>query len=84
MSPSKALGAWTEEQIALGRRWARIWQEAGPRLEAIRRQELRAVDAYRAISLLCGPTTYDESPRAAKPTSGLLEQQRLLARLRRA
>ena len=84
MSPSKALDAWSEEQIALGRRWARTWQEAGPRLEAIRRQELKAVDSYRAISLLCGPTTYDEGPRAPKPTSGLLEQQRLFARLRRA
>lgn len=78
-----ALDSWSPEQVALGRRWVKTWQEAAPRLEAIRRQELRALDAFTAISLLCGPVDYREGPRAPKPTSGLVEQQRLFARLRR-
>lgn len=67
---------WTPEQIALGRRWVRVWQEAGPELERIRREELRSLDPEQAISLLCGPADYFTPPRAPKPTSGLIEQQR--------
>ena len=78
-----ALDSWSPEQVALGRRWVKTWQEAAPRLEAIRRQELRALDAFTAISLLCGPVDYQEGPRAPKPSSGLVEQQRLFARLRK-
>jgi hypothetical protein len=78
-----ALSAWTPEQVAQGRRWVRAWQEAGPRLEAIRRRELRELNAFEAIALLCGPADYTVPPRAPKPTSGLVEQQRLFARLRR-
>ena len=61
----------------------RTWQEAAPRLAAIRRRELRELDAFSAIAALCGPADYHQAPRAPKPTSGLIEQQRLLARLRR-
>jgi hypothetical protein len=78
-----ALDSWSPEQVALGRRWAKIWQEAAPRLEAIRRQELRELDAFTAISLLCGPADYQEGPRAPKSTSGMVEQQRLFARVRK-
>ena len=78
-----SLNSWSPEQIAQGRRWVRTWQEAAPRLEAIRRQELRQLDAYTAISWLCGPADYTVAPRAPRPTSGLIEQQRLFSRLRR-
>ena len=76
--------SWTPEQLADARRWVKTWQDAGPRLEAIRRRELRALNAYDAISLLCGPADYTVPPRAPKATSGLVEQQRLLARMPRA
>jgi hypothetical protein len=79
-----ALDSWSPEQVALGRRWVKTWQEAAPRLAAIRRRELRQLDAFTAISWLCGPANYREPPRAPKPTSGLIEQQRLLAKLRRS
>jgi hypothetical protein len=78
-----ALDSWSPEQVALGRRWVRTWQEAAPRLEAIRRQELRQLDAFTAISWLCGAANYREAPRAPKPTSGLIEQQRLFGKRRR-
>ena len=82
-SRPSALKNWSPEQVAQGRRWVKTWQEAAPRLEAIRRQELRQMDPYTAISWLCGPASYREAPRAPKPTSGLIEQQRLFSKLRR-
>ncbi|HVV52793.1 MAG TPA: hypothetical protein VHO06_24240 [Polyangia bacterium] len=78
-----ALENWTPEQIAAGRRWAETWKVAGPELERIRREELRRIDAFAALSLLCGPADYHVAPRAPKPTSGLVEQQRLFAKRRR-
>lgn len=81
-SRPSALDTWSPEDVALGRAWVAAWREAGPRLEAIRRRELRELDTFTAISWLCGPTDYHEAPRAPRPTSGLIEQQRLFAKLR--
>jgi len=71
-----ALANWTPEQIALGRRRVETWKLAGPDFERIRRKESRELDTYRTIELLCGPADYTRPPRAPKPTSGLIEQQR--------
>lgn len=76
-----ALADWTPEQLALGRRWVKAWKDAAPALERLRRGELRALDPYSAIALLCGPADYRVPPRAAKPTSGLIEQQRIFRRV---
>ena len=76
MSFPGKLSAWSPELIALGKRWVNTWKEAGPELERIRREELRRMDPVLAISLLCGPADYTVPPRAPKPTSGLVEQQR--------
>ncbi len=81
--PRSALDDWSPDEIARGRAWVAVWRDAAPRLEAIRRQELRALDTFSAISLLCGDASYHEAPRAPAPTSGLIEQQRLFAKLRR-
>ena len=75
-SEPSAFADWTPEQIALGRRWAQAWKEAGAEMERLRREELRRLDPLRAIALLCGPADYRVPPRAPKPTSGLVEQQR--------
>ncbi len=83
MAPEKkGLADWTAEQIALGRKWVAAWQRAGPELERIRREELRRLDAYKAIALLCGPADYTRPPRAPKPSSGLVEQQRWFMKAR--
>jgi hypothetical protein len=82
VTPS-ALAGWTAEQIAVGRRWVQTWREAGPELERIRRDELRRLDVRHAIALLCGSADYTVPPRAPKPTSGLVEQQRWFQQLRR-
>jgi hypothetical protein len=66
---------WTPEEVDRGRRWVQAWREAGQVMERLRRQELRQLDGYRAIALLCGPADYQLPPRAPKPTSGLVEQQ---------
>ena len=83
MQPRRsALDTWSPEEVALGRRWVNTWRDAAPRLEAIRRLELQQLDVITAISWLCGPADYHEASRAPKPTSGLIEQQRLFAKLR--
>jgi hypothetical protein len=79
---ASVLSTWTPEEVAEGRRWVAAWRGAGPALERIRRAELRRLDAYRAIALLCGPADYGVEPRAPKPTSGLIEQQRWFAKAR--
>ena len=71
-----SLRNWTPEEVALGRRWVQGWREAGEAMERLRREELHRLDAYKAISLLCGPADYHVPPRAPQPTSGLVEQQR--------
>lgn len=75
-SEPSSLADWTPEQIALGRRWVRAWMDAGPELERLHREELVRLDPQRAIALLCGPADYRVAPRAPRPTSGLVEQQR--------
>jgi hypothetical protein len=74
-SPSK-LSEWTPEQIANAKRWVQAWKKAGPELERLRREELRRLPPEHSIELLCGPADYTVAPRAPKPTSGLVEQQR--------
>jgi hypothetical protein len=75
-SERSALHNWTPAEVALGRQWVEAWREAGREMELLRRQELRRLDAQRAIALLCGPADYHVPPRAPRTTSGLVEQQR--------
>ncbi|MEO6393778.1 MAG: hypothetical protein ABIP75_18140 [Pyrinomonadaceae bacterium] len=76
-SNPSALVNWTPEEIARGKRWVETWRVTGEELERIHRQELRELDSYQAIQLLCGDADYTKPPRAPKPWSGLVEQQRL-------
>jgi hypothetical protein len=73
---ASGLAGWSPEQIAQGKRWVQAWKDAGEAMERLRREELRRLDGTRAIELLCGPADYRVAPRAPKPTSGLVEQQR--------
>ena len=75
-SGSSKLSNWSPEQLALGKRWVRTWKDAAPQLERVRREELRRLDSEHAIALLCGELDYKAAPRASRPTSGLVEQQR--------
>lgn len=71
-----SFAGWTDEQIIQARQWAQTWKRAGPELERIRKNELRQLDVFQALTRLCGPADYTVHPRAPKPTSGLVEQQR--------
>jgi hypothetical protein len=62
--------------------WLRAWRSAGAALERVRRQELRALDGRRALALLTGPADYRQEPRKARPSSGLVEQQRWFMKAR--
>ena len=75
-SEPSAFAEWTPEQVAQGRRCVDAWKRAGEGMERLRREELRRLDPQRAIALLCGPADYRVPPRVARPTSGLVEQQR--------
>jgi hypothetical protein len=66
------------------KRWADTWDSAGKALEALRRRELQAMsdnDIRRAIADIFSGAMPDDLP--PRTTSGLVEQQRLFARLRR-
>lgn len=57
------------------KKWVETWRKAGPELEKIQREEVRNLDTFKTIELLCGIADYTIPPRAPKPTSGLIEQQ---------
>lgn len=66
------------------KRWSRQWDKAALSLDAVRRRDLQALtddDVRRAVAdLFSVPLPSGLPPRL---TSGLVEQQRLFARLRR-
>ncbi len=68
----------TPEELALAKKWLETWKRAGPELERIRREEIRKTDTPTAVALLAGAF---ESARfmglPQRPSSGLVEQQRL-------
>jgi hypothetical protein len=74
-SGTSSLANLPPEEIENTRKWVETWRKAGPVLEKIRRTEVRNLDSFKTISLLCGPADYTVPPRAPKPTSGLIEQQ---------
>ena len=62
--------------------WMRAWRSAGSALERVRRAELQAIDGRKALALLTGPADYRQEPRMARPSSGLVEQQRWFMKAR--
>ena len=62
--------------------WMRAWRSAEVELERVRREALRAIDGRKALALLTGPTDYRAEPRKARPSSGLIEQQRWFRKAR--
>lgn len=66
------------------KRWAETWERAGRELSALRRRELQAMtddDVRRAVADLFSSPLPPDLP--TRTTSGLVEQQRLFAILRR-
>ena len=71
---------WTPEEIALGKRWVQTWAEAGVVMERLRREEIRAQDTVTALRGLAGAFESARFMGVARPSSGLVEQQRLFLR----
>ena len=65
------------------RQWIQNWEAVGPVLERLRDEEIRNSDTAAAIEQLSD--AFESARRHWQPpaTSGLVEQQRLFARLRR-
>lgn len=58
-------------------RWVENWKEAGKELEKIRREEIRAGSVQETIFALTDAFESAIRHNPPKPTSGLVEQQRL-------
>jgi hypothetical protein len=83
MKKRSALADWTPEEIELGKKWVETWKRAAVELERIKRKEIRELDTYKTISLLCGDADYTKPPYAPKPWSGLIEMQDLFKKAAR-
>ena len=64
------------------RAWVDTWVSAGPALQAVRDRELRTVDTIASVQALAGAFREACQRLGPRATSGLIEQQRLLQRLR--
>ena len=64
------------------RTWVDCWKQAGPALENLRRQELLGLDGSNYLALWDGPLQWACEHATERLSSGLVEQQRLFARLR--
>jgi hypothetical protein len=67
------------EQI---RRWVKQWEAAAPRLEEIRRREIRELDTQRVLAILEPAFNHAVRTLPPRPSSGMVEMQRWFAKLR--
>lgn len=64
------------------RQWVCNWEEAGPKLESLRREAIRHADTAAAIEQLSDAFESARRQGQLPITSGLIEQQQLFAELR--
>ncbi|MCB0322910.1 MAG: hypothetical protein KDD69_05030 [Bdellovibrionales bacterium] len=62
--------------------WVAAWQRAGKELEKIRLAELAGIETSQALQAFTGPFTDRALALPPRPSSGLVEQQRLFRLLR--
>ena len=65
------------------RRWVQTWKEAGPKLEAIRRREIREADNLKVLASLESAFNHAVRTMPLRPSSGIVEMQKWFAKLRR-
>jgi len=65
------------------RRWVEAWKQAAPRLDAIRREEMRQADNIKVLSLLEGAFNHALRSNPPRTSSGLVEMQAWFAKLPR-
>ena len=65
------------------RLWVETWARAGPKLEAIRRRELREMTHEERVRVIDAVLQIGARFSQPRTSSGLVEQQRLFQKLRR-
>ncbi len=73
----------TAVEKARARQCVDAWRRAAPELERMRREDIRHADTARSIPAFDGLFESAVRDYPAKPTSGLVEQQRCFQRARR-
>ena len=64
------------------RKWADIWENAAPELEAIRHREIREAETHATLALLEGAFNHAARSLPPRSSSGMVEMQRWFAKLR--
>ena len=65
------------------KQWVTNWRNAGTKLEQLRREDLRNLDTVAAVTALSEAFELAVANEPARLSSGLVEQQRLFATMRR-
>ena len=73
----------TDEERQKMKLWVETWKRAGPELERFRRQELRAFNYEKSMHIVDGLLEMGARFARPRPTSGLVEQQRLFQKAKR-
>ena len=63
--------------------WVKTWKEAGPELERVRWAEVRRADNVQVLADLEIAFNHATGSLPARDSSGLVEMQRILAKVRR-
>jgi hypothetical protein len=71
------------DEPELMRHWVETWKEAGPVLEAIRRQEIQQADNLQVLAAL--ECAFNQAVREMplRPSSGMVEMQSWFSKLAR-
>jgi len=64
------------------REYVERWRKAGPELEKVRREELRALKDADSLRLFNSLLEFGSLHHQNRPTSGLVEQQRIFQKAR--
>lgn len=64
------------------RHWAQTWKQSGPELERLRWKQVRDEDQTLSVRQLARALNYATKSQPPADTSGLVEMQRYLAKLR--
>lgn len=73
----------TEEQRAALKRSVTAWQRAAPVMQRVREDDIRLARTISSIAAFRGTTLAKVKTHPPLPTSGLIEQQGVFARLAR-
>ena len=71
----------TDKELAVTKEWIANWRENGPIIERLRVKEYRVSDLAETLLSLSDVTEASLRAHPPKPTSGIIEMQRLFSKL---